>query len=185
MVKRMLLLLPMILLGCVSPPEGIKPIVGFDINRYLGTWYEIARLDHSFERGLESVTAHYSLREDGGIKIVNKGFDPKTREWKEAVGKAYFAVDSNTGSLRVSFFGPFYGGYHVLALDKVHYSYALVCGSSRSYLWILARKPVLGESKKAALIKEARSLGFETERLIHVKHFKDRPLSYLRPCSFE
>ena len=169
MIKRRLLLLPMIFLGCVSPPEGIKPIDGFDVNRYLGTWYEIARLDHSFERGLESVTAHYSLREDGGIKIVNRGVDPKTNEWKEATGKAYSTTDSDIGSLKVSFFGPFYGGYHIIALDKIHYSYALVCGPSKSYLWILARKPVLAESQKAALIKKAKALGFETERLIHVK----------------
>jgi len=168
-MKRILYLLPMIFLGCVGIPEGIKPTQGFDVNRYLGTWYEIARLDHSFEKGLEKVTAHYSLRQDGGIKVVNRGFNPKTKTWKETVGKAYFISDSDMGSLKVSFFGPFYGGYHIIALDKVHYSYSLICGPNKSYLWILARKPVMEESVKSALIKKAKTLGFETEKLIHVK----------------
>jgi len=169
MTKRILCLLPMIFWGCVGIPEGLKPTQGFDVNRYLGTWYEIARLDHSFERGLEKVTAHYSLRQDGGIKVVNRGFNPKTNTWKETVGKAYFLSDPDTGSLKVSFFGPFYGGYHIIALDTVHYSYSLICGPSKSYLWILARKPRMKESLKSALIKKAKALGFETEKLIYVK----------------
>jgi apolipoprotein D and lipocalin family protein len=133
-------------------------------------WYEIARLDHPFERGLEKVTAHYSMRKDGGIRVVNRGFDPKTETWKEAVGKAYFTKDAETGSLKVSFFGPFYGGYHVIALDKARYSYALVSGPDRSYLWILARSPDLEPSVKSKLIAKAEALGFETEKLIYVEH---------------
>jgi len=172
MMKRIVFLLPIIFWGCVNIPEGMKPIEDFDVNRYLGTWYEIARLDHSFERGLESVTAHYSLRQDGGIEVLNRGFNPKTKTWKQARGKAYFITDSDIGSLKVSFFGPFYGGYHIIALDKVHYSYALVCGPNRSYLWILARQPDLEQSVKQELIRKAKALGFETEQLIHVKQWQ-------------
>ena len=103
--------------GCTSIPSGLEPVTGFDVNRYLGKWYEIARLDHSFEVGLSNVYAQYSLREGGGIQVVNRGFDEKSGKWKEIDGRAYFIGDENVGSLKVSFFGPFYGGYHIIALD--------------------------------------------------------------------
>jgi apolipoprotein D and lipocalin family protein len=154
--------------GCVNIPENVSPVTGFDIDRYLGTWYEIARLDHSFERGLERVTAEYSLRDDGGIEVVNKGLDPQKNRWKEAIGKAYFVGDSNLGSLKVSFWGPFYSSYNIIALDKNNYSYSMVCGPNKSYLWILAREPHMEESLKFELINKAKDLGFETEKLIHV-----------------
>jgi apolipoprotein D and lipocalin family protein len=154
--------------GCVNIPENVSPVAGFDIDRYLGTWYEIARLDHSFERGLERVTAEYSLRDDGGIKVVNKGLDPQKNRWKEAIGKAYFVGDSNLGSLKVSFWGPFYSSYNIIALDKENYSYSMVCGPNKSYLWILAREPHMEESLKFELVNLAKDLGFETEKLIHV-----------------
>ena len=158
----------LVLFGCVGIPDNIEPVRNFDINRYLGKWYEIARLDHSFERGLERVYAEYSLKDDGGIKVVNRGFNPGSNQWKEAVGKAYFVSDANIGMLKVSFFGPFYGGYNIIELDK-DYSYSLVCGPDKSYLWILSRTPVMEESIKAELIKKAKSLGFDTDRLIFVK----------------
>jgi apolipoprotein D and lipocalin family protein len=153
---------------CTAIPENVTAVRGFDVNRYLGTWYEIARLDHRFEKGLEQVTAEYSLREDGGVCVKNRGFDVKANKWKEAVGKAYFLKDPGTGMLKVSFFGPFYGGYNIIALDQVNYSYSLVCGPDRSYLWILARQPVLDESIKTDLIDKAKALGFKTEKLIFV-----------------
>lgn len=156
--------------GCVGIPDNITPVKGFDVQRYLGLWYEIARLDHSFERGLEKVQAHYSLTGDGVIRVVNRGFNPKSNEWKEAVGKASFIADADTGRLKVSFFGPFYGSYNIIALDQEHYAYALVCGPNKSYLWILAREPQMKESIKSVLINKAKSLGFETEKLIYVKH---------------
>ncbi|MBN1843701.1 MAG: lipocalin family protein [Deltaproteobacteria bacterium] len=171
-MKKFIFLLSLFCGGCIGIPGDIKPVQSFDVNRYLGTWYEIARLDHSFERGLEQVTAHYSLRQDGGIKVVNRGFNPKTNTWKEAIGKAYFLADPDVASLKVSFFGPFYGGYHIIALDKVNYSYSLVCGPNKSYLWILARKPDMEQSVKSELIKKAKALGFETEKLIHVKQLQ-------------
>lgn len=170
MIRKLGLYISIFFMGCVSIPENITPVKGFDVERYKGTWYEIARLDHSFERGLERVTADYSSRSDGGITVVNKGFDPKTDTWKKAVGKAYFVGDPHEGRLKVSFFGPFYGGYNIIALDEKGYSYALVCGPDTSYLWILAREPHLDETIKSQLVQKAKALGFETEKLIYVKH---------------
>ena len=169
-MKRLLFFIPLLLLGCGGIPENVVPVQGFDMERYVGNWYEIARLDHSFERGLEKVTARCSLRDDGGMNVVNRGFDPKKNIWKEAVGKAYFVSDPHTGRLKVSFFGPFYGGYNIIALDETDYSYALVCGPSRSYLWILAQEPHLEKSIQSGLIRRAEALGFETEKLIYVRH---------------
>ena len=170
MIKRLLLFVPILLSACVNIPKNVAPVTGFDIDRYLGTWYEIARLDHSFERGLESVTAEYSYRDDGGIKVLNRGFDPAKNLWKEAVGKAYFVGDSNLGRLKVSFWGPFYGAYNIIDLDKKNYSYSLVCGPNKSYLWILAREPHMEESLKSELINKAKALGFETDQMIYVSH---------------
>ena len=159
----------LLLQACSQLPENIEPVTDFDVNRYLGTWYEIARLDHSFERGLQQVTAEYSLRDDGGIKVVNRGFDTQKQEWDEAIGKAYFVGDKDVGQLKVSFFGPFYGGYNIIALDEA-YQYAMVCGPDRSYLWILARTPDLDQSIVEDLVKAAGGLGFATQELIYVDH---------------
>jgi apolipoprotein D and lipocalin family protein len=169
MTRKMILCFLVFLSACVGIPENVEPVRGFDAQRYLGTWYEIARLDHSFEKGLENVTAEYSLRDDGGIKVVNIGFNPESGQWKEAVGKAYFVSDSSVGRLKVSFFGPFYGGYNIIALDKEQYSYSLLCGPSKDYLWILARKPKMEESIRNELINKAKALGFDTDKLILVK----------------
>ncbi len=158
------------LAGCVGIPEGVQPVKDFELNRYLGKWYEIARLDHSFERGLSKVSAEYSLRDDGGVKVVNRGFDQDKNEWNEAVGKAFFIGEPNIGQLKVSFFGPFYGAYNILALDKEGYQYSLVAGPDRSYLWILARSPKLDQSIVDSLVAEARWLDFPTEELIYVTH---------------
>ena len=163
--------LPFIFLtGCIGPPDHIQPVSDFELNRYLGTWYEIARLDHSFERGLQQVTANYSLRSDGGVKVINKGFHITKNKWKEVEGKAYYVGEPDIGQLKVSFFGPFYGGYNVIELDKEGYQYSLVCGPNLSYLWILARNPNLDQQIVDRLVSKARSLGFETDKLIFVKH---------------
>lgn len=168
-VKRALCLLLISLCGCARIPEGIIPVKGFDVHRYLGTWYEIARLDNSFERGLIYVTATYALNEDGSLRVINRGFDPKLNRWKEAQGRAYFVTEPDQGRLKVSFFRPFYGGYNILEIDDKNYSYALVCGNTRSYLWILARHPKLSETVTASLIQKAKKLGFETDELIFVE----------------
>lgn len=156
--------------GCTGLPDSVTPVSGFDVNRYLGQWYEIARLDHSFERGLQQITAHYSLRDDGGLRVVNRGFDEARGQWREAEGRAYFIDDPQTGRLKVSFFGPFYGSYNIFELDHAGYRYALVCGPDTSYLWILARQPDLDMSIVEKLVARAGSLGFDTSQLIYVSH---------------
>jgi apolipoprotein D and lipocalin family protein len=171
-MKRALCLLLIGLFGCARIPEGVIAVKGFDVHRYLGTWYEIARLDHSFERGLIYVTATYSLNEDGSLSVVNRGFDPGLNRWKEAQGRAHFVSEPDQGRLKVSFFRPFYGGYNILEIDDRNYSYALVCGNSRSYLWILARHPELPETVITSLTKKAETLGFETDGLIFVQQKK-------------
>jgi apolipoprotein D and lipocalin family protein len=170
MMRKLVWFLFIFLAGCVGIPDHVTPVKGFDVQRYLGLWYEIARLDHSFERGLEKITAHYSLAADGSLRVINRGFNPTSSQWKEAVGKGSFIADADTGRLQVSFFWPFYGSYNIIALDQQHYSYALVCGPSRSYLWILAREPRMDASIKSELINKAKALGFETDKLIHVRH---------------
>lgn len=158
------------LVGCVKLPSNVEPVSGFEADRYLGTWYEIARLDHSFEEGLSKVTAEYSLREDGGIKVVNRGFSEEKGEWEEAEGKAYFVENEQTGYLKVSFFGPFYGAYGIFGLDKEDYRYSWVSGPNTDYLWLLAREPQIAEEDKQAFVERAAALGFDTDELIWVEH---------------
>lgn len=163
--------LALLLAGCsVGIPDNIEPIGDFELERYLGTWYEIARLDHSFERGLSRVTAEYSMRDDGGVRVMNRGFSAKDNKWKDAEGKAYFVRGADLGYLKVSFFGPFYGSYVVFELDRENYQYALVCGPDRSYMWILARSPKLDEGVRDALVAKAAAAGFDTGKLIFVDH---------------
>ncbi len=158
------------LAGCVAIPENVKPIDNFQLPKYLGKWYEIARLDHSFERGLTKVTAEYSLRDDGGVKVLNRGYSAQDNKWKEAVGKAYFVKGPDLGFLKVSFFWPFYGSYVVFDLDQANYQHALVCGPDTSYFWILARQPKMDDATQAALLSRATALGFATNNLIYPQH---------------
>ncbi|QYJ81751.1 lipocalin family protein [Shewanella aegiceratis] len=154
-----------LLTACTSAPKGIAPIEGFELSRYLGTWHEIARLDHSFERGLSQVTAEYQLRGDGGVSVTNRGFDVQSQSWKSAEGKAYFVESSDIGHLKVSFFGPFYGAYVIYRLDA-DYQYAFITSYNRDYLWLLARSPEVDESVRQAFITQAEKLGFDTQALI-------------------
>lgn len=151
-------------------PEDVTPVQNFELDRYLGKWYEIARLDHSFERGLMQVTAEYALREDGGVKVTNRGFSPQDGEWQEAEGKAFFVDDQAEGYLKVSFFGPFYGSYVIFELDEEHYQYAFISGPDTSYLWFLSRTPAVDELMIERFIKRADSLGFDTRQLIFPTH---------------
>jgi len=169
-MKKLSLLLVLLVTGCMGMPEMVKPVENFNLNRYLGKWYEIARLDHSFERGLTHVTAEYELRDDGGLKVKNRGYSAKEGRWKEAVGRAYFVEEPSKGYLKVSFFGPFYGSYVIIDLDQDTYQYSLVCGPDRSYLWILSRTPAMMTDVKKRLIEKAAALGFDTSSLIHVTH---------------
>ena len=163
-------LLSFLLAGCVGYPKAVVPVQGFDINRYLGKWYEIARLDHSFERGLEQVTADYNLREDGGVSVKNRGYSSDKNQWKEAEGVAYFVRENTEGYLKVSFFGPFYGAYVVFELDRENYQYAFVSGPNQSYLWLLSRTPTVSEGIKQAFIQRAGELGYPVDELIFVRH---------------
>ena len=172
-------LLTLIILGCTGVPKGLEPVSEFDGDRYMGKWYEIARLDHSFERNLSNVSAIYTARKDKMISVVNRGFNDKTGEWKQIEGKARLIEDGSIGSLKVSFFGPFYGGYHVIELDLENYSFAMVSGPSRSYLWILSRNPELDEAIYSRLVNRAAELGFDTTKLIWVKH--DRTAENILP----
>jgi apolipoprotein D and lipocalin family protein len=169
-MKKILLLLVCLLMGCTGIPQGVKPVGNFKLENYLGKWYEIARLDHSFEKGLNRVSAEYSLRPDGGVRVINRGYSTKDNRWKEAMGRAYFVKKTDQGFLKVSFFGPFYGSYVVFALDHENYQYALVSGPDKSYLWLLARSPKIDEDLKNELIAKARAAGFDTDKLIYVKH---------------
>jgi len=167
--RTWLWLLCAVLAACAQIPEGLEPVRGFDANRYLGTWYEVARLDHRFERGLTKVTATYTARDDGGIDVLNRGFDATKGAWSEARGRARFVGPRDVGQLEVSFFGPFYGGYNVVDLDP-DYTLALVAGPSRSYLWILAREPAPPREAVDRLVARAQALGFDTGGLIDVSH---------------
>jgi len=169
-MNKLLLMLFLLLAGCTGVPEGVTVVDAFNINRYLGTWYEIARLDNRFERDLENISATYSLRDDGGVNVENKGWTPKTGEWEKIEGKAYFLGASDKGSLKVSFFGPFYGSYNIIELDKQDYGYSMVTGPDKSYFWILSRTKQLPKATLDSLIEKAKQLGFETDKLIFVKH---------------
>ena len=156
------------------PLQAEQSVVrSFDPTQYVGTWYEIARLDNRFEKGLEQVTAHYSIEADGTLKVVNRGFSTEKNDWSEAIGKAKFvdpanADGSRTGRLKVSFFGPFYGDYTILEVDQPYYNYALV-SSGRDYLWILSRTPQLTYPIKQHLMAKAKELGFATDQLLFIK----------------
>jgi len=155
---------------CTSLPSNLEPVAPFAINRYLGTWYEIARLNHSFERGLSHVSAQYSQLDENTIQVINQGYSEKLGRWKKAAGKARFVSETDRGHLKVSFFGPFYSSYVILDLDRTAYQYALVCGPTRDYLWILSRQPKLDPQKTTELVRLAAAMGFEVDELIYVNH---------------
>ena len=167
-MKAGLMLLSLFLAGCVGIPENVKPVDDFVLARYLGKWYEIARLDNSFERGLTRISAEYSLRDDGGVRVLNRGYSARQNKWKEAEGKAYFVEGPDRGYLKVSFYGPFYASYIVFGLDHEHYRYALVSGPDKSYLWILSRTPEMQQAVKDKLVAKAAMAGFDTSKLIFV-----------------
>ncbi|WP_136248287.1 lipocalin family protein [Halomonas borealis] len=170
-LARPLLGAPLLALGiaaCTGMPEGTRVVDDFDAERYLGRWYEVARLDHSFEEGLDCVTADYSQRDDGRIRVTNRGIDLAAGEADIAEGKAYPIGEPGQGRLKVSFFGPFYAGYNILALGD-DYDWALVAGPDRDYLWILSRTPELPASTYQALVERAAALDFPVDELIEVE----------------
>jgi len=170
MKKIILCLVLLSLSGCLGMPQSVQPVNDFELDNYLGKWYEVARLDHSFERGLSKVTAEYSLRPDGGVSVINRGYSADDKEWKQAEGKAYFVNSENEGYLKVSFFGPFYGSYVVFELDKQNYDYAFVSGPNTDYLWLLSRTPSVSPEVKTEFERLAKRYGFDVDELIYVEH---------------
>lgn len=159
--------------SCSSMPKKAQPVSQFDVNRYLGTWYEIARFDYRFEKDLDNAVAQYSLNPDGSVSVVNSGYNFKKNKWVSANGTAKFRGDKNTAALKVSFFGPFYAGYNVVALED--YKYALVAGKNLDYLWILSREKTIPENIKKDFIIKAQKIGYDTSKLIWVKQDKKNP----------
>lgn len=161
------LALGLFLTGCKTyeKPQKVSPVQNFQLSEYLGTWYEIARLEHRFEKGMEAITATYSMREDGGVKVLNKGYRTVDKEWSEAEGKAYFVGKSDEGFLKVSFFGPFYGSY--IVMDTDYETYTMISGPDLSYFWILSRTPTLDEKVLNGLLAKAKEAGFDTSVLIY------------------
>lgn len=165
-MKKLLLILALLLSGCGdTKPKTVEPVGNFQLSSYLGTWYEIARLDHSFERGMEAISATYSMKKDGGVKVLNKGYKSKEKKWSEAEGKAYFVQTPDKGFLKVSFFGPFYGSY--IVMDTDYTTYTMISGPDLSYFWILSRAPTLNTKIMDRLLAKAKTAGFDTDKLIY------------------
>ena len=167
-----LLLIGVIMTGfysCATIPKGAVAVKPFNKERYLGKWYEIARIDFKYERDLKNTTAEYSLNVNGTIKVDNRGYNTKRGEWEQAIGKAKFVGEENIAMLKVSFFGPFYSGYNVIAIDD-EYRYALITGKSLKYLWILSRETNIPSEVKDKYLKIAEEIGYNTTDLLWVKH---------------
>lgn len=160
------------LASCSTIPEGVTAVQPFDKEKYLGKWYEIARLDFKFERDLNNTTAEYSLNDNGTIRVCNRGYNTKKGEWEQAIGKAKFVGSDKVAMLKVSFFGPFYAGYNVIAIDA-DYRYALIAGASLKYLWILSRETSIPDEVKINYLKIAGEAGFRTSDLLWVTHDKN------------
>ena len=159
----------LLLAGCLAMPATVQPVGNFQLDRYLGKWYEIAKLEHSFERNMDQVTAQYDLNSDGTVAVINRCFLRKEGIWKEARGKAKFVGSPSEGYLKVSFFGPFYGSYVIFALDHEAYQYAFISGPNAEYLWLLSRTPTVRPEVMRKFLELAKEKGFDTEKVIHVR----------------
>lgn len=168
-MRKVLLVVSSVLLSaCLGVPEQVSPVTPFDPARYQGTWYELARLDHSFERGLSQVTATYQARSDGGFTVINRGYSAEKDRWKSATGRAYLVAEPDVGHLKVSFFRPFYSSYVIFGLDD-NYQHAFVSGFNHNYLWLLSRTPTISPAVKAEFERSAREKGFDISGLIYVE----------------
>ena len=172
MIKKLLLLSLLFLAGCMGIPRGVTVVDNFSLNRFLGTWYEVARIDNSFEKDLGQVSASYTAAGDGSVTVLNKGYDAKKRELQTIEGRGVFVGDIHKGALKVSFFGPFYASYNIIALDKTGYRWAMVCGRDKAYFWILSREPDMDPRLLKELVVHAKLLGFDTDRLHYLGNNK-------------
>lgn len=154
--------------GSVKVPYYVRNVENFDLNKFTGKWYEVARFDFKFEKDVKQVTAEYSLNDDGSIKVINRGFNYIKQEWQEKEGKAKFVDATNRGALKVSFFGPFYSGYNIVSLEN-NYEYALVFGESTDYIWFLSRKPTMPDQVKEKFLRLAKEAGYNLDRLVWTK----------------
>lgn len=155
-------LMALFFLGCSAHYPPLKTVEKVDINSYLGTWYEIARYEHFFEKGCVDAKATYTLRKDGKINVLNTCI--KEGKPTQAKGVAY-ATDASNAKLKVSFFRPFYGNYWILMLGD-RYEYAVIGEPSREYLWILSREPKISDTLKEKILKKLPELGYDSEKLI-------------------
>lgn len=168
-MKPLLLILTILLTGCVKLPETVTPVQGFELDRFLGKWYEIARLDHSFERGESQVSFVYEKRQDGGISVQHNGYLDAEDKWRKTEGKAYFVESPDIGFLKISFWGPFYGSYVVFEVDKENYQYAFLSGPDISYVWFLSRTPTASSQMKQYFRNAVKDRGVDIEKLIFVE----------------
>ena len=157
-----------LLSSCVTKPADINPVTNFQADKYLGKWYEIARLDNRFEKGMTHVNAEYSLNSDGSIKVLNSGINANETTRSYAEGVAKFVENKAIALLEVSFFRPFYSAYIVFNLDE-DYKYAYVSGNDKDYLWFLSRTPTASQQQKDYFVTKAKALGFDTDKLIWVE----------------
>ena len=151
----------------VRVPPGITPVEGFDAQRYLGDWFELARIEQHYEQGLVNTQARYQLADDGSLAVTNRGYDPARKRWRQAQGRARFLGETTRAALKVSFWGPFYSGYNVVALDP-DYRWALVMGSGPHALWILSRSPELPAAVRRKLLAQAKALGVDIQQILWV-----------------
>ena len=149
----------------VKIPKGAEPVANFEIEKFRGKWFEIARFDFKFEKNMSHVTANYYLTNDGTVKVLNRGYNFKDNEWQEKEGNAKFVDDKTIGALKVSFFGPFYSGYNVVSLEG-DYEYALVFGQNTDYIWFLSRTETMDEGVKERFLQLARDAGYDLNRLV-------------------
>jgi len=154
--------------GCSQKNAPLPTVNKVELNKYLGTWYEIARYEHFFEKDCKNVSANYSMMDEETIKVINRCTKITTNEKKEAMGRAY-AIDETNSKLKVSFFRPFYGNYWILMLGN-DYEYALIGEPSREYLWILARKNSIDETLKNEILSKLPEFGYSEDELIWTKH---------------
>ena len=157
------------MMGYASVPNGVSPVDSFDLSKYLGTWYEIARIDFRHEKNLDNTKVMYSINYDGEIKVLNSGVNTITGEYSEAIGRVKVVSDNGSAMMKVSFWGPFYSGYNVIALDK-DYKYALVAGDSHKYLWMLSREKTIPIAVINDYLKVAKQAGYDTRKLLWVNH---------------
>lgn len=168
-MKYIVWIVTILLVGCTNSSKNLDPTTQFQLDRYLGTWYEIVRQDHAFEEGLSDVTAIYTQQNDGGVSVLNRGYSVDEKDWREAKGRAHFINSSYIGHLKVSFFGPFYGAYVIFELDEKNHQYAIISGPSREFFWLMSRTPTMPIQTQTRLLAKAEALGFQMDKLVYVK----------------